>query len=295
MMETAAAKAVSKALSPLMGGAAKELSNYLGDQIRFLRWKSAIRILEKAQKLCEDKKIDPKNVPIKFVVPFIESASLEDVEKEPILADMWASLFSAAVTRYQARHAVYVDVLKKLSSFDAHFIQRLNRNMQKKDIYSEPLFDPDLWNANDKREAGEFLRKKFHAREPILHKWIAGGSLYSAKKVNALVRECVADISWRVDLIPLVYDVAFYKGNSLRTGVVDLLEKEQVVDGINGLAALGLMEKFDLSVLVSPPVRAPTQDAEVRIMCSFAILSSLGYDFIQTCSSSRERRRKSKK
>src|SRR5438874_2406769 len=112
-------KALSTALSPLVGGAAKEVSGYLADNIRYLRWKNAVRILQKAKKFCADKQVKKSDIPIKFIVPFLEAASLEEDTKDATISDMWASLFANAVTSYQSRHAVYVDILKKLSSEDA--------------------------------------------------------------------------------------------------------------------------------------------------------------------------------
>src|SRR5258707_10557967 len=144
-MISEATKALSKALTPFVGGVGKELSEYLADQIRFLRWKSAIRIVERAKEFCIGKRISPHTIPIKFIVPFMEAASLENVEGDPTVTDMWASLFAASVTRYQARHAVYVDILKKLSSADARFVKNLSVQMGTDYLYSDRDFDADLW------------------------------------------------------------------------------------------------------------------------------------------------------
>ena len=74
-----AAKALTKAIAPLTGGVVKELSGYLGDQVRFLRWKSAVHILKRARLFCDEEKLAPEKIPIKFLVPFLEGASFEDI------------------------------------------------------------------------------------------------------------------------------------------------------------------------------------------------------------------------
>jgi hypothetical protein len=42
------AKVLSKALVPFVGGAGKELGALVADQLRYVRWKNAVRILERA-------------------------------------------------------------------------------------------------------------------------------------------------------------------------------------------------------------------------------------------------------
>jgi hypothetical protein len=106
------ARAIGKAIAPLTGGVSKELSGYLGDKIRFLRWKSAVHILKRATLFCNKEQIAADKIPIKFLVPFLEAASFEDVSSEKSLADMWGSLLASAVTAYQARHVIYIDILK---------------------------------------------------------------------------------------------------------------------------------------------------------------------------------------
>jgi hypothetical protein len=52
--------------------------------------------------------------PTKFLVPFLEQASLEDQDKA--LHSRWASLLLSAATHYEARHLTFIDLLSRLSS-----------------------------------------------------------------------------------------------------------------------------------------------------------------------------------
>jgi hypothetical protein len=278
MISLNAGKAISKALVPLVGGAAKELSSYFGDEIRFFHWKNAVRILERAQQFCKKKNLHPKSVPIKFIVPFLESASLEEDATSGILSDMWASLFASAVSSYQARHAVYVDVLKKLSSKDARFIRSLNRKMRAGRTYWEERFDADLCNVNDKQETAELfdesfqnIGKKFlveHTKDRFF-----GGFEKDLKNCTGW--------GWRVDIIPLIYDVSFYNRDGLDSATSGPFSKKKIGDTASNLVALNLMERFDVVSWV--PAKPKGGKKAVRATCSYIMLTSLGFDFIDAC------------
>jgi hypothetical protein len=275
-------KAISKALTPLVGGASKELSGYLADHIRFLRWKSAVRILERAKEFCGKRKLDPKSVPIKFIVPFLESASLEDVDQDETLSKMWSALFISAATAYQARHAVYVDVLKKLSVSDAEFVASLYEKIKRNDSYwdDEP-FDADLANVNDKQDVIHLFEERF--------------AKFAAKLLddpNSIERFAVADQlslekcfeapSWRVDIVPLRYDLSLYNCGELdaaTTAPFRLHRKN--LDTIANLAAFNLMERVE--IVSWYPIRSPREAFAIRATCSFALLTSLGFDFVISC------------
>lgn len=74
----AAASAVKNSVKKFVGLSAGELSGLIGDQLRFQRWKNAVRILDRAKVFCAKNKIPIKAIPLKFIVPFLDAASLED-------------------------------------------------------------------------------------------------------------------------------------------------------------------------------------------------------------------------
>jgi hypothetical protein len=54
-----------------------------------------------------------KPIPNKFLVPFLEQASLEDPESS--LIDMWASLLSSAAQHFSSYHTHFVSIISQLS------------------------------------------------------------------------------------------------------------------------------------------------------------------------------------
>jgi hypothetical protein len=276
--------AIVKAIAPLTGGVSRELSAYVGDQIRFMRWKSAVRILNRAKTFCEQEKIKPRDVPIKFIVPFLEAASFEDVESDGTLADMWSALFASAVSSYQARHVVYIDILKKLSSRDAEFITGLRDAIMSEEIYADEGFDPDLWNINDKQDQVEHFAVSFAKNgKAILNAYRTHGLLGPPTErdpFHRLMTGCVCTLV-RSDVFPLAYDLGLYQREGWTNGTSSPFKDGIDLDSIFNLVSLGLMEKFD--VVAWHPKRHVKGIWAARATASFAILTTLGLDFMKAC------------
>lgn len=294
MSALAMIQAVSNAIKPLTGGVTKELAGYLGDQIRFLRWKSAVHILKRAKKFCDDENIAPKKIPIKFIVPFLEAASFEDVTQSSAIPDMWASLFASAVTSYQARHALYIDILKKLSSQDALYIRKLHKKLMKEQIYRDDGFDPDMWNGSDKQDQIESFQEAFREQgRLIVDIYRRRGFVIRPNPFDARMQKCVS-YSSRTDIIPLQFDLGLYQPEGWTNGTSSPFKNSiKDVDVIFNLVSLGLMEKFEVFSWYPRP-HVPG-DWAARATCSFAVLTSLGFDFMKTCSRDKVPRRQSRK
>lgn len=109
---------VQKLLGPV-----GEVGELLTDKVRFYRWRSALNTLEKARTLAGKRKIKPTEVPLKFLVPFLEAASLEE-EQSP-LEDMWAELLSGAMKDRRLAKTVFVDTLRSLSADEVSVLNSL--------------------------------------------------------------------------------------------------------------------------------------------------------------------------
>src|ERR1700724_2108638 len=77
----------------ILGSLAK-IGDLFSDKVRLLRFKSAVKTLNRAAEIAKEKGISPNTIPIKFLVPFIEDCSLE--EEESPLIEQWASLLASA-------------------------------------------------------------------------------------------------------------------------------------------------------------------------------------------------------
>jgi hypothetical protein len=283
MLTAQVGKAIGKALMPLTGGVGKELSGYLADQIRFLRWKSAVKILDRAKDFCERGNIKPEKVPIKFIIPFLEAASFEDTETDDTLSDMWSALFASAVTSYQARYAAYIDILKKLSSHDAEYIKKFYAKLVREDMYADTGFDPDLWNVNDKQEFVEEFENTFRTNgEKILQHFRAVGFPSGIERYESLINDCAQLSSWRLDITPMVFDLSFYnKEDKTNSTTGPFRSAHKKIDPTINLITLGLMEKFE--VVSWYPQRHRKGREAVRVTASVAILNTRGFEFMKAC------------
>lgn len=91
-------------------GPVGEASEILSDKVRFYRWRSALATLEKARKFAAKNNIKPNEVPLKFLVPFLESCSLEEEGSE--LEDYWAKILAGAIQDKRRAKNAYIDILK---------------------------------------------------------------------------------------------------------------------------------------------------------------------------------------
>lgn len=113
----------TKSLSRLVGAPLSEVGAIITDHVRLLRWKSALKIIQRAQKYADRKHIARSAIPLKFLVPFIEKASLISASAPEI--DNWAALLVSARRRTDAKHINYIDILASLSKSELDYLHDL--------------------------------------------------------------------------------------------------------------------------------------------------------------------------
>jgi hypothetical protein len=116
------AQPVQGFLGKLLGPASSEAGELLADNIRFIRWKNTLKILEKAQKEMEIRGIQPKEVPLKTLLPVLEGASLESDDVN--LQDKWANLLISAASGNLSRPS-YPKILSELVQSEAQILDYL--------------------------------------------------------------------------------------------------------------------------------------------------------------------------
>jgi hypothetical protein len=97
-----------------------EAKRLRGDQIRLQREDVLIKIARKAKSRELIEKFDPEKVELKFIVPFLEQASLENIDSD--LVDWWASLLNSARKNLNFSQPIFVDFMSKITSAEAKFI-----------------------------------------------------------------------------------------------------------------------------------------------------------------------------
>jgi hypothetical protein len=93
------------------------------DQVRLQREDVCIEIARKARMRAEIEHIELKPVPTKMLIPFLEKASLEDLDNE--MRERWVELLLSASQGYYPRHLTYIDILSRLSSNEVILIEKV--------------------------------------------------------------------------------------------------------------------------------------------------------------------------
>jgi hypothetical protein len=88
------------------------------DQIRLQREDVLIEIARKAMARLAIENAEPKPLPNKFLVPFLEAASLEDL-RDVNLTEMWANLLANASTNSESTNPAFINILKEITSEEA--------------------------------------------------------------------------------------------------------------------------------------------------------------------------------
>lgn len=114
-----AVHALLDALAPFTEG-----MGLVGDRVRAYRHDVAARIVEEAKLMVENRGQVIIPPPIKFSLPFIEQASLE--EEGEGLEEMWASLLAEASTDFKSAHYGYLRVLSEIGPDDAKLLDSIN-------------------------------------------------------------------------------------------------------------------------------------------------------------------------
>ena len=116
-------EALNQALFDLIGPPAREIGGMLGDQVRVYRYRSAYNILERTKKWAEKKGVKLKQPDLKFLVPFLESASLEEEDSD--MSEMWSKLLLNASMHYEQRYEVYQRLLSMVTSDEARLLRSM--------------------------------------------------------------------------------------------------------------------------------------------------------------------------
>ena len=101
-------------------GPTAEAADFLGDRVRYYRCRSAVSTLTLAREFADLAGLEPHAVPLKFLVPFLEKASLE--EEDGGLTDAWAKLLVAASDDYDVVHQAYLNTLSQLGPTEVEML-----------------------------------------------------------------------------------------------------------------------------------------------------------------------------
>lgn len=98
----------ARLLESLLGEPMKVAGGMLADQIYIWQLANRVRIVHKAKKMLEERKVDPRILPKGFLLPLLQAAG--DAE-EPSLQELWARLLANGVENARSCHPGFVDAL----------------------------------------------------------------------------------------------------------------------------------------------------------------------------------------
>jgi hypothetical protein len=132
------AAAIGKELSPaavdfaatVTRSPARELGEWITDHIRARRYRSQLRLLEKAQAATVDAGLLVHAVPLKTLVPLLEGVAVEDDAehgaRDDSMVDRWANLLANAATDSTADvHPSFPGFLRELDGLDAQILDTM--------------------------------------------------------------------------------------------------------------------------------------------------------------------------
>jgi hypothetical protein len=131
------------------------------DNIRLQRAEIAYKIAKLARDAAEAEHLELKPPPTKFMVPFLERASLEDKDEE--LHSRWAALLLAASTHFEARQLTFIDIMSRVSSEELSLLEEICLSQK---TFPE-TYHPDGHMIENKQNAEE-LSRTFRKIQPPL-------------------------------------------------------------------------------------------------------------------------------
>lgn len=144
-------------LDKLIMPAIEETGLLLKDQVTMWKFKSQIRMLNKAKAYCERNNISPKTISLKLLCPLLDYSSIEEDE---LLHDKWAILLSNLVDSEQnIQNHVFPYILSQLSRSEFEALEA---------VYDTKLVRVEKIN----RELEEFKKSK-PIKEKELNKMLA--------------------------------------------------------------------------------------------------------------------------
>lgn len=133
------------------GPLAGEVGESLGVVARHYRYRLAVKMWQKTERMLRDAGITAKAVPPRLFLPISESASVEDDED---VHTRWAALLANAATSENSVHPSFIEILRELTPEDAQLLDRLYDSCESKRTRRvTPWVYPITYAERKRREA----------------------------------------------------------------------------------------------------------------------------------------------
>jgi Abortive infection alpha len=142
MSEDGIRQAIGRCLQQFLGPTAEETGQLLADHVRYFRWRSLLKIVDRAEKHAKKNDLENRAIPLKFLVPFVEHASLQ--EEEGDLSEMWSKLLANAKDHYHDRYVSFLHILNALGAGEAAMLREMWRTAEPMEVFSAWRSDPPV-------------------------------------------------------------------------------------------------------------------------------------------------------
>ncbi|WP_427452723.1 Abi-alpha family protein [Litorimonas sp. WD9-15] len=254
-------------LSPITEGA-----GFLGTKLRGFRMEAALNALLKAKKICDENSLSINPIPPKFLLQWVEGASLEaDIEDN--LSELWAKLLVDASQNNPSQNLIFIDILKKLSRSHVEYLQYLSGS----GVYDDAPFIFRPYDVSRAINDGRVIQNAMGSipRE----EW--GKYIISDKDFLSSALEAIKDF--------FAEDGVEFRGllsKQLKTRITDpdyfdtkiySIEKEKFFSDevLEGLEALGLIKFMEINEL-----RVHDRHS---FFVEYVLLTNFGVTFIKSC------------
>lgn len=267
---------IAKAISSTLGAPLAEASQLITDKIRYIRWKNAVKTLEKAAQFANERNATLSAPHLKFFLPFMEGCSLEEAEGN--LVDEWARLLANTSTERSSNALIFTRILREIGSIEAQVMQEIfqNKSDEKQDadeVYQAighyQDFGPDVFSYTFK----EIFGRKVSLHE-VLGDW---ASIEQHMRVNFSSRGiCLLEFELHDCPVEEVHDHRSIR--TLNDGIYDKLGEEETLFAIDVLAYHRLVEMHKHVVDLSNYVEGSMSAWIVGVN-----VTSLGAHFSMAC------------
>jgi hypothetical protein len=237
------------------------------DLIRLQREEVLIEIAEKAYRRLEIEKADPSPIPNKFLIPFLEKASLED--DDSFLIDRWADLLVSSSMEPASAHPRFVQILSELGAAEAKLLRDIALHKAENTNNLKRQLEADAWvylPDNTIRIFSSLVKLASHEPEEMYKELMCkilclmSGPGISISDVRMIGKRDASSF-FSVDMP----DAQTYPGNIPQEG------KKLLIDI---LCSLHLLNHYYVEV--------PREGFE-RIEISYVLVTPLGLEFLRKC------------
>lgn len=253
-----AVHALVDAISPFTEGL-----GLIGDHIRVQRYEVAIKIANRAKGIVKANGGKIHAPPLKFMVPFLELSSLEDMGegRDSRIIELWSQLLADACTEYESEHLTFMRILSEVDGSQVRYLESLAGRHD----FDQSLMGPGDMAQQYSLSASRCLGDPFDVE-------VIEGKMYKAtrdeaEQIAAKLIEFTPDFSCR-----LIHADVPYRDTQI--------SNETIYSSHNDHRTVALtLERQGLVIIEQTIVRSDIGKVRVGLAC----LSPLGESFLSCC------------